>query len=211
MIIGRKGRNEMKRLFSFLLIISLTAMSCNRENVQKFKAALKEDDARPEIQVAVLFDNSISYKDYVLDTLNNVKKLFQFLVSKYGSDENIKVSLILIDSKASIIFNGKVRDLQRAFDDVEKTLKTGQSQFTDLSNAVNRALYFFTEGNAKRRVLIMFTDMKASTPNYHPRDEEVVPPPPDFPWDGLRNENVEAYAFFVPFKEWRLWQPGMCQ
>ncbi len=51
--------------------------------------------------------------------------------------------------------------------------------------------------------------MKASTPEYHPKDEQVVPPPPDFPWDELKGNNIETYAFFVPFKEWKIWIPAM--
>ncbi|MBI4691202.1 MAG: VWA domain-containing protein, partial [Nitrospirae bacterium] len=189
------------------LIIMLFSGACKQGNLQKAKEMLAEDEGRPEIQVSVLFDNSISYKDYVEKTLDNVKKVFQYLASKYGNDENVKVSLILIDTEAKIVFNGKTRDLQRAYDDVANELRSGQTQFTDLTNAVNRALYFLSEGKAKRKVIMMFTDMKASKPDYHPKDEKTVPPPPDFPWDELKAENVEIYAFFVPYEERKLWKP----
>lgn len=199
---------KISLLFCLLLAgILLILPGCSKENREKAKEQMKADESRPEIQVSVLFDNSLSYKEYVNDTLVNVKKVFQYLASKYGSDEKIKISLILIDSNATIIYNGKAKDLQRPYDDVEKILKTGQSKYTDLSGAVNRALYFFKEGNAKRKVILLFTDMKASTPKYHPKDDEVVPPPPDFPWQELKNEKVEIFAFFVPYKERILWQP----
>lgn len=189
------------------LIAILFSAACKQENLQKAKEMLAEDEGIPELQVSVLFDNSISYKGYVEKTLDNVKKIFQYLASKYGNDENIKVSLILIDTEAKIIFNGKARDLQRAYDDVANELRNGQTQFTDLTNAVNRALYFLREGKAKRKVIMLFTDMKASKPDYHPGDEKTVPPPPDFPWNELKTEKVEVYSFFVPYDEWQTWMP----
>lgn len=198
----------MNRLFPLLIVaVSILALGCNQENLANARKVLSEDENKPEIAVSVLFDNSISYKKFVEDTLNNVKKIFQYLASKYGSDENMKVSLILIDSDAKIIFNGKPRDLQRAYDDVATILKTGQTKFTNLSGAVNRAIYFLKESNAGRKVIVMFTDMKASTPNFHPKDEKVVPPPPDFPWDTLKSENIEIFSFYVPYDEWNAWMP----
>ena len=198
----------MNRFFPLLIVvISMLFLGCKQENLENARKALSEDENKPEIAVSVLFDNSISYKGYVEDTLNNVKKIFQYLASKYSSDENMKVSLILIDSDAKIIFNGKPRDLQRAYDDVANILKTGQTKFTNLSGAVNRAIYFLRESNASRKVIVMFTDMKASTPNFHPKDEKVVPPPPDFPWDELKKEEIEIFSFFVPYEEWKVWIP----
>lgn len=201
----------MKKIYFCLvlsiIIMMLTFVACSKDNRDKAKEMMKEDETRPEIQVSILFDNSLSYKNYIDDTLINVKKVFQYLAANYNSNDDIKVSLILIDSEATIIFNGKAKDLQRPYDDVEKTLKTGQSNFTDLTGAVNRALYFFKEGNAKRKVMLLFTDMKASTPKYHPKDDEVVPPPREFPWDDLKKEKIEIFAFFVPYKERVLWQP----
>lgn len=197
----------MKRLFSAIFIGFIILAGCKQENIEKAKGALNMDESRPDIQVSVLFDNSKSYKEYVGSTLDNVKKIFQYLASKYSDDERIKVSLILIDTNASIIFNGKAKDLQRPYDDVAHRLKDGQSRFTNLSDAVNKAIYFLREGKAKRKIMILFTDMKASTPDYYPKDEVVVPPPKDFPWKELKTEQIETYAFFVPYKEWQLWMP----
>ena len=117
----------------------------------------------------------------------------------------------MIDTKASILFNGKARDLQGAYDDVVKVLKEGQSAYTDLTEATKRALYFLKQGQAKRKIIVIFSDMKASTPKYYPSDKETVPPPPDFPWDELKKEKAEVYAFCVPLPEWRLWEPVMTE
>lgn len=194
----------MRRLFALLIVILF--LGCKAENLEKAKAVLSEDESIPEIQVSILFDNSISYKKYVDNTLENVKKLFQYLASEYGNDEKIAVSLILVDTNATIIFNGKAVHLQRAYDDVSNILKNGQSKYTDLSKAINRSIYFLQKNKARRKMVVMFTDMKASTPKYHPGNEPVVPPPPDFPWDELKKSGIEIYAFFVPLDEWMLWE-----
>jgi hypothetical protein len=197
----------MKKLLSLTIVLMLLLTGCNRENLVKAKESMAKNENGPEIQVSILFDNSLSYQAFVSDTLSQVKKLFQYLVSQYSEDETIRVSLILIDTKASIIFNGKVRDLQRAYEDVTRVLKEGQTRYTNLTDAVNRSLYFFEEGQAKRKILMVFSDLKASTPDYYPQDAKVVPPPKDFPWARLQKAQVETYAFYVPYEEWQTWMP----
>jgi hypothetical protein len=192
-----------KVLIPVLIILALTG--CTGKNVEEAKKVFAEDGAA--FQVIVLFDNSRSYKSYVDLTLKNVTRLFQHLAREDQGDEHLKTSLILIDTKASILFNGNARDLQAAYDKVAKALKDGQSDYTDLTEATQRALYFLKQGKAKRKIIVIFSDMKASTPKYYPTDKETVPPPPDFPWEELKKEKIEVYAFCVPLPEWKLWEP----
>ncbi|MEK6689959.1 MAG: hypothetical protein AABY78_01490 [Nitrospirota bacterium] len=180
------------------ILLSLTA--CDSERLKKAKAIMAQDESLQDIQVVILFDNSISYKPFIEDTLVQVKGVFQHVAAKYPEAE---VSLVMIDTKATIIYSGLSRDLQRAYDDLSNRLRNETAMFTNLTDAVNKALYFLGKAKSRKKVLLVFSDMKHSMPDYFPQDIEVVPPPSDFPWDGLKG--VETYAFYVPYKEWREW------
>jgi hypothetical protein len=188
-----------KILILGIILLSLTA--CDSERLEKAKAIMAQDESAQDIQIAVLFDNSISYKPFIEDTLLQVKAVFQHMAAKYPQAE---VTLIMVDTKANIIYSGLSKDLQRAYDDLADRLRNETAKFTNLTDAVNKALYFLEKGKAHRKALLIFSDMKHSMPDYYPKDIEVVPPPPDFPWDALKG--VETYAFYVPYKEWRLWE-----
>lgn len=193
-----------------IVALMMALVACKGKNVEEARKIFTDDDAAA-FQVVVLFDNSLSYKSSVDLTLQNVTRLFQYLAKRDRGDEEIKTSLILIDSKASILFNGRAKDLQSAYDKVANVLKEGQSAYTDLTEATQRAIYFLKQTKAKRKILVIFSDMKASTPKYYPADKETVPPPPDFPWNELSTEKIEVYAFCVPYAEWKLWEPVMSE
>lgn len=187
-----------KILILGIILLSLTA--CDSERLKKAKAIMAQDESLQDIQVVILFDNSISYKPFIENTLVQVKGVFQHMAAKYPESE---VSLVMIDTKATIIYSGLSRDLQKAYDDLSNRLRNETASFTNLTDAVNKALYFLGKAKSRKKVLLVFSDMKHSMPDYFPQDIEVVPPPSDFPWDGLKG--VETYAFYVPYKEWREW------
>ncbi|MEM7828190.1 MAG: VWA domain-containing protein [Candidatus Aenigmatarchaeota archaeon] len=191
----------MRKILIITGIILLSLTACDSERLEKAKTMMAQDESTQDIQIAILFDNSISYKPHIEDTLLQVKGVFQYMAAKYPGAET---SIIMVDTKANIIYSGLSKDLQRAYDDLVDKLRNETTQFTNLTDAVNKALYFLEKGKAHRKVMLIFSDMKHSMPDYYPQDIEVVPPPPDFPLDGLKG--VETYAFYVPYKEWRLWR-----
>jgi hypothetical protein len=195
------GNRSVRKLLLIGLLLLSTITGCDSERLEKAKAIMAQDESAQGIQIAVLFDNSISYKPFIEDTLLQVKGVFQHMAAKYPEAE---VSLIMVDTKANIIYSGLSKDLQRAYDDLADRLRNETAKFTNLTDAVNKSLYFLEKGKAHRKLLLIFSDMKHSLPDYYPQDIEVVPPPPDFPWDGLKG--VEVYIFYVPYKEWREWE-----
>ncbi|MDI6891203.1 MAG: VWA domain-containing protein [Thermodesulfovibrionales bacterium] len=190
-------------LAGMILLLSLTA--CDREKLEKARAIMKQESME-EVQVAVLFDNSLSYKPFIDDTLIQVRDVFRYLAATYPE---ANTTLIMIDKNAKIIWSGLSRDLQKPYDELKNILKNKTSKYTNLIDAVNKAVYFLNKEKANRQILIIFSDMKHSMPDYHPRDYEVVPPPEDYPWEGLKG--IETYAFFVPYKEWHEWVKVMDQ
>lgn len=188
-------------LFAAVAIFLMAGGGCRKENIEKFKAGMADEGA-PEVAVSILFDNSLSYKTYVEETTKHVKWLFQYLAATHPE---AKVSLVLLDSEAKGVFNGRAEDLQKPYDELVATLRNGRSSFTDISGGVERAAYYLSKEKARRKIMIIFSDMKASTPSFHPNDEPVVPPPPDFPWQKLKAGNIRTYAMFVPFEEWSQW------
>ncbi|MCL6580614.1 MAG: hypothetical protein K6U08_03225 [Firmicutes bacterium] len=162
---------------------------------------LAAEDTRPALAVAVLFDNSASFKDWTDTTLEEVRGLFAYLAREYPE---ANVSLILIASQAENLFSGPAAKLQTAYDDLRAKLQQGRSAFTNLSASVSRASFFLGEVDAKRKVCLIFSDLKHSTPTYYPNDAREVPPPKDFPWNAVRD--MEVFAFYVPYEEWLLWK-----
>lgn len=192
-----------KLIIASLLLLIITG--CDKERFEKAKAIM-EQESLEGIQVVLLFDNSISYKPFIEKTLVQVRDVFRYLATQYPGS---RASLILIDSKATIIWSGLSQDLQKPYDELKDILQKKTSKFTNLIEAINKALYFLEETKAERKVLLIFSDMKHSTPGYYPLDTEVVPPPHEFPWQELNG--VEIYAFFVPYKEWSQWKMVMGQ
>jgi len=178
--------------------VLLTSCAANLEKAKQ--ELLAQEDTRPPVAVAVLFDNSASYRDWVEPTLSEVRLLFQCLAARHPE---AGVSLVLVASEPQNIFSGKAARLQTAYDDLARILRHGRSPYTDLSMAVNHASYFLEKADPQRKVMIIFSDLKHSTPSYYPRDARTVPPPEDFPWD--RVDDVDVFAVYAPFAEWRLW------
>jgi hypothetical protein len=199
---NKKGVNMRVRRLIVAITALLTLTACDKEKMERAKAALSRDESIPEIQMAVLFDNSISYKAFIEPTLSQVKGVFQHMAAKYPEAE---VGLIMIDTKATIIYSGPSKDLQRAYDDLSDKLRHETSKFTNLIDAVEKGLYFLEKARARRKVMVVFSDLKHSLPDYYPQDMEVVPPPPGFPWEKIKEAGVEMYAFYVPYREWREW------
>lgn len=190
----------MKKITIAILISLLFTSACDKERIEKAKAIMEQDSLQ-EVQLVVLFDNSLSYKPFIKETLIQVRDVFRFLATKYPE---ANTTLIMIDYKANIVWSGLSKDLQRPYEELKNILENETSQYTNLTDAVNKTIYFLEKEKANRKILLIFSDLKHSMPDYHPRDSEVVPPPKDFPWDKLKN--IETYAFFVPFKEWQEWK-----
>lgn len=71
------------RVFTAALMMLLALTACDRERIEKAKATLSQDESMQEIQMAILFDNSISYKMFIEPTLHQVKGVFQHMAAKY--------------------------------------------------------------------------------------------------------------------------------
>mgnify|MGYP001198461715 CR=1 FL=1 len=196
----------MKAFISVLFIIfTLIISGCSKERGEEAMKVLKQEDSE-DMHVAILFDNSKSFKPYIEDTLKTVEGLFNYLARKNREQgEKIKICLILIDTEGTILYNGDIKNLLIAHEDLKKVLRDGQSKFTNLSTTTKKAIYFLNESKAKEKILIYFSDMKASTPSYFPVDSKTVAPPPDFPWKELLLSKARTFVFFPPFEEWQLW------
>jgi hypothetical protein len=194
------GGGKMRKIVIVLILILTILIGCKKEKMERAKEMMKQG-ALEEVRTCVLFDNSLSYKPYISDTLIQVRDLFRYLAEKYPESNT---TLIMIDKEAKIIWSGASKDLQRAYDELKETLRHGTSRFTNLTDAVNKALYFLNKEKAGRKILLIFSDMKHSMPNYYPKDQKVVPPPENFPWERLKD--VEIYVFYVPYEEWQEWQ-----
>lgn len=191
----------MRSLASIVsLAMVLVVSSCDQANLEKAKEIMKED-SRQNIQVAVLFDNSISYKPHIDKTLDQVKDIFRLLANDYPETNT---SLVMVDHQATIIWRGLSKDLQTPYDELADLLTAKTSKFTNLSDAVGKACYLLKNSENDRKIILVFSDLKHSMPDYHPADEEIIPPPDDFPWTELRG--IEIFAFYVPYRELKAWK-----
>lgn len=187
--------------FLLCLAVAFSLPSCSRENLRKAKATLLQE-SQQEMEVVILFDNSLSYKPYISQTLSQVLDVFKYLAKNHPQ---CSTSLVLIDQKATIIWSGTNKDLQKPYDELKRILQTETSPYTDLVGAVERGLYFLNKDNAAEKYLLIFSDMKHSTPSYYPSDKELVPPPAGFPWEEINRSEVHVFVFFVPYTEWKAW------
>jgi hypothetical protein len=194
------GGFKMKKVAIALILILTILTGCKKERIERATEIMKQE-ALEEVRTCVLFDNSLSYKPYISDTLIQVRDIFRYLAEKYPKTNT---ALIMIDKEAKIIWSGASEDLQRPYDELKETLRRETSRFTNLTDAVNKALYFLNKEKARRKILLIFSDMKHSMPNYYPNDQKVVPPPENFPWERLKD--IEIYVFYVPYEEWQEWQ-----
>jgi hypothetical protein len=183
-----------------IILVAILFSSCGKENVRKAKAILFQE--KDEIRVVVLFDNSLSYKQYISPTLVQVRELFKHLAHDYPQ---CSTSLLLIDQKATI-WSGKNQSLQRAYDELKNLLQKETSRYTNLIDAVERGLYLLKKEEAEKYYLLIFSDLKHSTPSYFPQDKDLVPPPTNFPWEEIKKADANVFAFYVPFKEWKVWE-----
>jgi hypothetical protein len=186
------------------LVLLATVLTGCAANIERAKQELAAEDPRPPVAVAVLFDNSRSYHEWIEPAVKQVVGLFERLAADYPE---ANVSLVLIASDAENIFSGEAGNLGTAWKDLQACVDAGRTPYTNLSGAVTHAAYFLEEANSQRRVMVIFSDMKHSMPGFYPQDAAEVPPPGDFPWGAVLG--VDVYSVYVPFEEWLLWKTAI--
>ncbi|MCW2279364.1 VWA domain-containing protein [Heliophilum fasciatum] len=184
------------------LLMSLLT-GCNGENLEKAQGEMMRNETTKPPAVCVLFDNSPSFQDYAESSLTEIKMVFQVLARQYPDST---VSLVLINEEPVNVFSGEAKRLDIAYQELSQVVNGDRSHASNLSAAVHNGSYFLQNADAGRRIMLIFSDMQHTVPDYYPNGspDGRVPVPEAFPWDDIKD--MEVYAVHVSFNEWELWQ-----